>query len=380
MEMKKMIIGMVVLLLAAVFVACAVAQPADVLVSEAAQTAAPKEEKTDEVLPSSGTEMKSNSVFGTFTVKDLAGNEATQEIFSEKDLTMVNVWATYCGPCLQEMPDLEALSQDYADKGFQIVGMPVDVQDGNGGIIDSQVELVKEIVEKTGVTYLNLIPEGMLVSAPSVPTTVFLDRNGNQVGEIYVGARSRSQWEEVINQMLDALPKEEASADSAEASLSIEENMPTAANLVNMPLFETFETTDINGTRVTEDILGGDPSPEATLALVWDPAWKGSEQALLDMQAYLEEHEEMAAVGFVMNAEKQQSAVAQLVEKTGATFPQLLPVNDLQNYISGREAQVFVIAPWGKTGGEPFLAALDLNEWSAKVDDALYNLYVGCCG
>ena len=48
----------------------------------------------------------------TFAAKDMDGNEVTSGIFSESKLTMINVWATYCNPCLNEMPDLGELSEE----------------------------------------------------------------------------------------------------------------------------------------------------------------------------------------------------------------------------------------------------------------------------
>ena len=41
-----------------------------------------------------------------FTTKDLDGNEVTEEIFAKKDLTVVNIWGTFCTPCIGEMPAL----------------------------------------------------------------------------------------------------------------------------------------------------------------------------------------------------------------------------------------------------------------------------------
>ena len=66
---------------------------------------------------------------GRFTAQDLQGNGVSQSIFADYDLTMINVWATYCPPCLQEMPDLGKLSEEYKDKGVQVLGIVSDVMD-----------------------------------------------------------------------------------------------------------------------------------------------------------------------------------------------------------------------------------------------------------
>ena len=50
--------------------------------------------------------------FGAFESETLDGEKVTEEIFQQADLTMVNIWATFCGPCIQEMPDLAQLSEE----------------------------------------------------------------------------------------------------------------------------------------------------------------------------------------------------------------------------------------------------------------------------
>ena len=84
-------------------------------------------------------------ILSDFSTTDLDGSAADESIFAEYKLTMVNIWATFCGPCLQEMPDLGALHQEYQDQGFQIVGIVTDVLNQDGSISESQVEVAKEI-------------------------------------------------------------------------------------------------------------------------------------------------------------------------------------------------------------------------------------------
>ena len=51
----------------------------------------------------------------------MEGNVISSDIFAQSRLTMINVWATYCNPCLREMPDLGALHQEFSEQGFQIL-------------------------------------------------------------------------------------------------------------------------------------------------------------------------------------------------------------------------------------------------------------------
>ncbi|MDO4552815.1 MAG: TlpA disulfide reductase family protein [Bacillota bacterium] len=145
-------------------------------------------------------------LLGSFTATDLNGDPADQSIFDGYELTMVNVWATFCGPCLQEMPDLGELAEEYSDQGVQIVGLVADVLESDGTISQEQVDLAREIVTETGANYLHLLPSedlyGILAQCQFVPTTFFVDSEGKQVGRAYVQAMSKSQWKEVIQSVL----------------------------------------------------------------------------------------------------------------------------------------------------------------------------------
>lgn len=140
------------------------------------------------------------ALFGDFEAKTLLGETVNQDIFTEKKLTMVNIWATFCQPCIQEMPDLRDLNKEYADKGFQIVGM---ISDTN----EIKDEAAMSIVEATGADYVHILPDGELAKVmqqvQAVPTTVFLNEEGKIVGQAYAGARSKEAWTEIIEEKLD---------------------------------------------------------------------------------------------------------------------------------------------------------------------------------
>lgn len=145
-------------------------------------------------------------VLSVFSTTDLEGNTLDQSILADYDLTMVNVWATFCGPCINEMPDLGELAAEYADKGVQIIGLVSDTMDSDGTISDSQVETAKEIVAETGADYRHLLPSddllGILSQIYAVPTTFFVDSEGVQVGDAIVTAQSKEKWIETIDGML----------------------------------------------------------------------------------------------------------------------------------------------------------------------------------
>ncbi|MBQ2827998.1 MAG: TlpA family protein disulfide reductase [Clostridia bacterium] len=171
-------------------------------------TSCGKSEAENEPTSVGGEITQNSGVLSDFTTTDIDGKTVNQSVFKGKKLTMVNIWATFCGPCINEMPDLGKISEDYADKGFQIIGIPVDVVDYYGNIDESQVELAKDIIDETGAVYLHILPSASLNQAKlsqvtSVPETIFVDESGNQVGESYIGSRSMAQWKEIIDGLME---------------------------------------------------------------------------------------------------------------------------------------------------------------------------------
>ncbi len=139
-----------------------------------------------------------------FEAQDLEGNTVTSDIFGESKLTMVNVWATYCNPCLREMPELGELAGEYDAGTFRLIGVVSDVQEG----ADQEIlDAVEGLVTDTGADYTHLLLNlslynGMLTDVTAVPTTFFVDEEGIIVGSV-VGARDKASWKEIIDGYLE---------------------------------------------------------------------------------------------------------------------------------------------------------------------------------
>ena len=138
---------------------------------------------------------------GEFTAVTHTGDSVDQSIFAEADLTMINVWTTFCGYCIDEMPTLEKLSKTYADQNFQIVGMVSDVFEAGDAT-------VQDIIDTTGVTYPQIIASeelqtNFLQNVQSVPTTVFVNSKGQLIGKPYIGMRDEDGWASIIEQSLE---------------------------------------------------------------------------------------------------------------------------------------------------------------------------------
>ncbi len=147
---------------------------------------------------------------GEFVTQDINGTEYTQEMFQDYDLTLVNIFATWCSPCVAEMPELEELYQDLKDRGVNVVGFVLDGVDENGEVIPESLSQAQELVEATGVTYPVLLPDptflnGRLIGIMAVPETFFVDKNGNMVGTVYRGSGSYEDWLAVVEEELAVL-------------------------------------------------------------------------------------------------------------------------------------------------------------------------------
>ncbi len=146
---------------------------------------------------------ETDPIFITFEGTDLDGNTVSQEIFSQSKLTMVNVWATYCNPCLSEMPGLGELAAEYDPAEFQLIGIVSDVMEGE------DQSLVESLIQETGANYLHLlandsIGQAILSSVSGVPTTFFFDGEGAYLGGV-VGSAEKEKWEEIIHGLLEEM-------------------------------------------------------------------------------------------------------------------------------------------------------------------------------
>lgn len=95
-------------------------------------------------------------------------------------VVLLNVWATWCGPCVYEIPELQRIHDLYAARGFEVVGVSVD----EGGI-----EPVKQFVDGKKMRYpIALDPQGKLASllqTSVLPTSVLVDRTGKILWKKY---------------------------------------------------------------------------------------------------------------------------------------------------------------------------------------------------
>ncbi|MDO5399743.1 MAG: TlpA disulfide reductase family protein [Eubacteriales bacterium] len=144
---------------------------------------------------------------GDFSTETLEGETIDQGIFSNKKLTMINAWTTWCGACIEEMPDLEALSKELENSDAQVISIVCDTYDARDGVNEELLELAQRIQERTGVTFPTLIPDdslkdGLLQGILGYPTTWFVDEKGTVIGEPVLGSHSKDEWMALIEERM----------------------------------------------------------------------------------------------------------------------------------------------------------------------------------
>ncbi|MCY6483069.1 TlpA disulfide reductase family protein [Clostridium aestuarii] len=140
-----------------------------------------------------------------FKTKTLDGKNIDNSVFNDNKLTMVNIWATFCGPCKAEMPDIQELYKEVKQENINVLGIVSDTFND-----EENQELAKKIIKSKDVEFTNIIPDeslmnGLLKDIPGVPTTVFVDNKGNIIGEPIVGGNNKEFYKNEIQNRLKTL-------------------------------------------------------------------------------------------------------------------------------------------------------------------------------
>ena len=127
--------------------------------------------------------------FPTFDEVDTAGNAISSNSFADYDATIVNFWNNGCGTCIEEMPELEELYQDWKGQNINLIGVGTD-----SGENEEKLSTAQKILSEKGVTYRNISPnpendfyKDFVSQIFSYPTTYIVDSEGNIVGAPIVG-------------------------------------------------------------------------------------------------------------------------------------------------------------------------------------------------
>ena len=148
--------------------------------------------------------VRAEALVGTvisFETTDLDGNPVrSEDIFKDHEVTMVNLWATWCHNCIGEMTELGEMAERLAEKNVAVVGICTDA--------DDELEACREILKEHNVNYLNLMPveglEELLMWDGALPTSYFFGSDGTLLCLGFRGApQTMEPYETIINGLLE---------------------------------------------------------------------------------------------------------------------------------------------------------------------------------
>ncbi len=112
---------------------------------------------------------------------------------------LINFWATWCGPCKAELPEIENLSKMYSSRGLIVIGVSVDKS-------GSPLTDVSDFASQYGLTYQIVVDNDNVADAygniNAIPTSFLVDKNGKIVDK-WVGIRNKAFLESTIKKYLD---------------------------------------------------------------------------------------------------------------------------------------------------------------------------------
>ncbi len=139
-----------------------------------------------------------------FKLLDLNGTNVSLSDFKGK-MVILDFWATWCPPCVKEIPHFIELYKEYKNQGLAILGISVDRQG---------ISIVKAFERKYKINYPILMADNQVVKAygniRSIPTTFVIDTAG-KIQRIYVGYRDKAVFETDIKELLPGAISEQKS-------------------------------------------------------------------------------------------------------------------------------------------------------------------------
>lgn len=127
-----------------------------------------------------------------FELKDINENTVNNSIFEEKEYTFVNIWGTFCKPCIDEIPILQELYE--SNDNINFIGIVADGQ-------ESEIKAF-EMLNQLGADYVNLIPnqefiDNFLIKVQVAPVSIIVDKQG-KILETIVGSRTKAEYEDIL--------------------------------------------------------------------------------------------------------------------------------------------------------------------------------------
>ncbi|NLK02554.1 MAG: TlpA family protein disulfide reductase [Clostridiaceae bacterium] len=167
----------------------------------AAETTAAATAVTESEDAATTTGAEEPEVYWVFESTSLENEKITHTKLADYKVTLVNVWATYCPPCLEEMPYLAQAAREYADKEVGFMGIVSDISENEPD--QALLDIANQMISDAGIEFTNILASdsiihSILAGVQAVPTTFFMDSKGNLIGKVIVGSMTLEQMREHI--------------------------------------------------------------------------------------------------------------------------------------------------------------------------------------
>ncbi|MDD7200967.1 MAG: TlpA disulfide reductase family protein [Sphaerochaetaceae bacterium] len=144
------------------------------------------------------------NIRSVFSGTALSGMPVSSSQLARKERTLLFVWATWCGYCRAEMPDLAEVAGKYPT--VQVIGICTDLADGRGNVNARQRKVVEQIMETAGLRVLTIAPSSTLSSSlldslSGIPAAFWVDANG----EVLEGPIYGQQTQEALVRQFEAM-------------------------------------------------------------------------------------------------------------------------------------------------------------------------------
>jgi len=133
----------------------------------------------------------------SMSVKTYRGATLTESVFKDHKLTVLNLWADWCGPCVEEMPEFQKLYSKLKGENIQFLGLA----------LDSDTNMVKNIQKKLKITYPllknNKVFDEITSKFDYIPVTLFINSEGQVLKTYIPGGTDEAGLEAAIKKALN---------------------------------------------------------------------------------------------------------------------------------------------------------------------------------
>lgn len=306
-----------------------------------------------------------------FSLKNLKGEQVRLSDYRGQ-VVLLNIWATWCTPCIEELPSMEKLYQELKDKGFTILAVSIDKKENP----------VKRFVKKLNLTFPILLdPKNRitrLYRTTGVPETFIIDKKG-VIREKVIGARNwfTQQTVDEFKQMLNeesGNAEQEPAVGKAMAPSSLKEQKiyfkRAKVEKLDPEKAPDFTFPDMNNKKVSLSDFKG----KVVLLNFWT-TWCGP--CVEEMPSLESLYRELQGDDFALlavNLREKEKPVRQFLEKNQLTLPVLLDTHGqgMSSYGVWSIPATYIIDKKGYLVGR----AIGLRDWNSKaVKELIRSLY-----